>query len=317
MRLLLKKYYSSACAYYLLSDLVTHIIYPLGLINTNSGTAHAGLSLSKSVNYINEVFMDYKHYAGVGQFYGRVAEIGPGDNCGVALMFLADGCDFVDLADRFYSKRNKCVQANIYSSLLANSKLFEHIGNANLEDEDTFSGIKRWYGEEAAAEKFFNLHKRYDFIVSRAVLEHLYDPLLCLKKMTEALNPGGMLLHKVDLSDHGMFSSNFHELKFLEVPDMLYRRMTISSGRPNRILLHQYRSCLEELGIEYTLLVTRLAGIGEIKPHIPYHEIPLNIRKESLKYVHAVRHKFSYSFRNVSDEDLSVRGFFLVGKKSE
>jgi len=63
--------------------------------------------------YIEEVFNDSKRYSGVRRFSGRVAEVGPGDNCGVGLLFLTGGYESVDLVDRFYSKRNSQLSAKL------------------------------------------------------------------------------------------------------------------------------------------------------------------------------------------------------------
>jgi len=147
------------------------------------------------------------------------------------------------------------------------------------------------------------------------VFEHCYDPLSALLKMTDALNLGGMLLHKVDLRDHGMFSKHFHELKFLEIPDWLYPLMTCASGRPNRVLLHRYKQCMAGLPLDTKFLVTHLAGVGDIIPHRIYSDIPLNLRQQAINYIQSVRHKFADSLHNVSDEDLSVAGMFIVARK--
>lgn len=299
-----------------MSDCLISMRYRCGKIDTKSGSAHSSLSVDKSVSYVDEVFSDYKKYSKVLRFGGRVAEVGPGDNCGIGLLFLKDGCASVDLVDRFYSKRNTQSQAVIYQAMWhMNRGLDPFLKDSNLEDEGTFKGIKRWYGAEAAAEEFFIMHTGYDFIVSRAVFEHLYDPLLSIKIMVNALNPGGMLLHKIDLRDHGMFSTAFHELKFLESTDWLHKRMTMASGRPNRFLLHEYRKCLEENSIMFDLLITQLAGVGDIVPHVKYGDIPQLLRQKSINYVQSVRHRFASSFRSVSDEDLSVSGVFIIARK--
>ena len=305
-----------SCMYYLATDLWRCICFKIGIINTESGTVHSSLSMQESLDYINEVFTDYKQYSGITKFHGRVAEIGPGDSCGVGLLFLADGCSSIDLVDRFYSRRDSKAHAQIYRILLesqANLTVFSK--QADLNNENTFPGINRYYGPEAAAECFFSNHKCYDFIVSRAVFEHLYDPLTALTKMAEALKPEGMLLHEVDMRDHGMFSRYFHELKYLEVSDWLYPLMTSASGRPNRILLHLYKQCMEKLDLESRFLVTRLAGVGDINPHRIYSEIPLHLRQQAINYVQSVRHNFATSFHDVSDEDLSVAGLFIVARK--
>jgi hypothetical protein len=96
------------------------------------------------------------------------------------------------------------------------------------------------------------------------VFEHVYDPRLAIARMATALKSGGLLLHKVDFRDHGMFSDRMHELTFFEVPDSLYSLMTRDTGRPNRVLIDTYRKALTELVADHDLLVTRLAGVGDI-----------------------------------------------------
>lgn len=306
----------ASCIYYLATDWLARIRLRMGDINTRSGTTHSGLPLQKSLDYIHEVFADYKRYGGITSFYGRVAELGPGDNCGVGLLFLADGGSSIDLVDRFYSRRDSETHAKIYRALWdQHPSIAPFLEHADLNRENSFSGIKRQYGPEASAERFFCNHTGYDFIVSRAVLEHVYDPIISLTRMAEALNPEGLLLHKVDLRDHAMFSEHFHELKFLEISDQLYPLMTRGSGRPNRVLLHRYKQGMANLSLETKFLVTRLAGVGDIDPHLNYADIPSDLRRQAVDYVQSVRHRFAASVQDVSDEDLSVAGVFLVGRK--
>ena len=305
-----------SCAYYFATNLWINMRYRMGRISTDSGTIHSSLSFQESLDYIYEVFTDYKRYGGITAFYGRIAEVGPGDSCGVGLLFLADGGLSIDLVDRFYSHRDSKTRAKLYRTLLeSHPSLTPLVEQVDFNNEKTFSGINRYYGPEAAAECFFSTHTGYDFIVSRAVFEHLYDPLIALTKMADALNLGGVLLHKVDLRDHGLFSQHFHELKFLEVSDWLYPLMTCAAGRPNRILLHRYKECLTKLHLDTQFLVTRLAGVGDINPHHIYSEIPLDLRRQSISYVQSVRHRFATSLHDVSDEDLSVAGVFLIARK--
>jgi len=312
----IKSSYWLAVLYYLFTDLISRFRIRLGHIDTTSGTVHDSFSVQESVAYVEEVVGDYRRYAGVERFYGRVAEIGPGDNCGAGMLFRHDGCTWVDLVDRFYSRRNMAAQAAIYGALIAaHEGLDATLGSVDLKDEETFGFMKRHYGDSASAEKFFLTHSDYDFIVSRAVFEHLYDPTLALRRMTAALNPGGYLLHKIDLRDHGLFSGSHHELKFLEVPQCLYPWMTSGSGRPNRVLIDSYRGALQTLPLDAKLLITRLAGVGDIEPHQEYDAIPDHQRAKSIRYVQSVRDRFATCFRDVSDEDLSVAGFFLVARK--
>ena len=257
----MKSSYFLTCGYYVLSDVIAEHQFRAGRIETTSGTPHIGQSIEKSIAYIEEVYEDYKTYARVARFGGRVAEVGPGDSRGVGMLFLGEGCEQVDLVDRFYSVRDTSQQARVYRALLAcHPALAARFGQLDLCDENAFTGLCRRYGALASAEEFFFDYGPYDAIVSRAVFEHLYDPERALEGMARALAPGGVLLHKVDLRDHGMFSEAFHELKFLEVPGRLYRRMTRASGKPNRVLIDRYRTAMERAGLACELLVTRLGA---------------------------------------------------------
>jgi SAM-dependent methyltransferase len=316
VRTLIKNSFWGICALIVRDNLQAWWRFRFGDIETDSGMTHAGKSLDSSLRYIEEVYADYKRYSGVSRFYGRIAEVGPGDNCGVALMFLADGCESVELVDRFYSKRSSGQNADIYRALISrHPQLAARLGAADASDEASFKGLFRRYGESASAENFFVQSTGYDSIVSRAVLEHVYDPKNAIRRMATALNPGGMLLHKVDFRDHDMFSKCFHELKFLEVPDWLYPRMTRNNGLPNRVLVHEYRLVLRDVLPDHKILVTRLAAVGDIDPHLPYECISDSLKKKSLAFVRSVRQRFARSMLSVSDEDLSVAGIFVIARK--
>jgi len=74
---------------------------------------------------------------------------------------------------------------------------------------------------------------------------------------------------------------------------------------------------MQKTGLDYTFLITRLTGVGEIKPHVPYRVISDSLRRESLKYVKSVRKHFTASIASISDENLSITGFFLIAKKGK
>ena len=104
------------------------------------------------------------------------------------------------------------------------------------------------------------------------VLEHLFDPIGALRDMAKSLKPGGCLIHRIDLRDHGMFL-NHHPLTYLTINELIYRRMTSESGRPNRILIHRYREWLEESNLDGEIRITRLAGIkNEFKLMVSFND---------------------------------------------
>ncbi|MCT7961877.1 class I SAM-dependent methyltransferase [Laspinema sp. D1] len=307
---------------YLVDDFLAGKRMAAGKIDTITGSKHQSLALEESIDYIEEVLADYKHYGEIEKFYGVIAEVGPGDNAGVALLMRHDGCSRVDLIDRYYSKRNIEQQGKIYTAL--DKKYNLDVFNTGKQwDEKLLSGINWKIGQ--SAEDYFQKvaleqGEIYDFIVSRSVLEHLYNPITGLRHMVDCLKPGGRIFHKIDFRDHGMFTPKHHELTFLEIPQYLYPRMVQNSGRPNRILVHRYKQALEEMKnqglISYKLLVTRLVEVGDIQPHKRYEEIDWVKRQESIRFIEQFKNKFAKEFYHLNSEELSVTGVFLVVTKN-
>ena len=312
VRKLAKKNIAISCLYYLFDDWRTGRQIARGNIETESGARHSLLSTKESTSYIRKVYNDYLAYGRVQKFKGRIAEIGPGDNFGVALLLLTHGAEEVDAIDRFYSRRDHDAQWKIYSELCSE----EGSENPFLGDpgEITLHGLG--YHPGVAAEEFFSSRKEhYDAILSRAVLEHLFDPLGALRDMAESLKPGGSLIHRIDLRDHGMFP-NHHPLTYLTINELIYRRMTSKSGRPNRILIHRYREWLEDSNLNGNIWITRLAGIKKEMAPTSWDEIPVKTKNRALKTVREIRPNLARSFRAVPDEDLAVSGIVVTAKSA-
>lgn len=289
----------------------------LGWIQTRYGT-HRALPLDESVGYIEGVYADYLRYGELQQFHGRVAELGPGDNAGVALLIRKSGAEQVDLIERFGSLLDEHQQRQIYEALSGRHGLEEfRIGPEWHRQE--LRGITWSLG--APAESFMAScpSGTYDFIVSRAVLEHLARPLSVLREMSRALRPGGHLLHEVDLRDHLHFSRGHDELTWLGFPTWLWRAMTSHSGRPNRVLVHRYRRALEHLrraeGIQFQLLVLGLVGGQEVNPPVPFGAIPMAMRASAIEFVESRRRGFASEFREVDASDLAVNSVFIVARR--
>ncbi|MBW4621965.1 MAG: class I SAM-dependent methyltransferase [Cyanosarcina radialis HA8281-LM2] len=308
-------------AAFVADDLIWGLKLATGTIGSDTGATHLNLSESESLSYIEEVFADYKKYGTVDKFYGSVAELGPGDNAGVALLMRKDGCDRVDLIDRFLSHRDSQQQAKIYSALSQQYQLDE-FKTKDEWDEKALAGIDWRVGEPA--EIYFqkcaqNRGGIYDFIISRAVLEHLYNPLDTLRYMVACLKPGGKLLHKIDCRDHGLYTPEHHELTFLEIPTPIYRLMSRNAGRPNRITIDRYRNLLSEMkqsgAIDYSLLVTHLVAVGDILPHQEFDNIDPEQQRQAIAFVDSHRSKFADEFRDVDSRDLAVSGVFLIATK--
>lgn len=308
LRRLVKRSVALTCLYYLVDDRRARWRLARGRLATRSGTRHATLSLDGSLDYIDRVYADYLAYGGVERFSGRVAEIGPGDNFGIALRMLGAGAREVHTVDRYHPLRDDARQARIHRALA------ERHGLGGLLDGGAGGNEIRGLvaHEGAPAETFFRSSGlRFDCIVSRAVLEHLYDPLAALDDMAAALAPGGTMIHRIDFRDHGMFAGH-HPLTFLTVPDAPYRAMTRASGRPNRLLLPAWRDWLGRSPLAGSLRITRLAGVeGELDP-AAWDDIDPGARRAALGMVRTIRPRLAASLAAFPDQDLAVSGCVLV-----
>ncbi len=283
---------------------------------TIAGSTHLESSVDEAVRYILGAFNDYKSLAGVEHFSGNVAEIGPGDSCGVGLLFLADGCERVDLIDRFHSPRDEAHQRKINECLLQYRPEFLSRYLDSEFSEDSFKGLVRHYGRSASAESFFReTSEKYSVVVSRAVFEHLYDPLAALSTSIQALRPGGIMVHGIDCRDHGLFSNHFGDLTFLQFSRFFYAPFKWNGG-PNRVRLSAYRKALNNEPVEYETYPIQLAGVtGSIPLPTRLPDVDPRMLEASKAYVDQVRPRLASPFRDMEDEDLMVQGFFLVARK--
>ena len=311
LRNVVKRSIPLTCLYYVVQDWWAGQRLARGDISTYSGRRHVDLDIETSLAYVEMVYADYLSYAGIERFSGVLGEIGPGDNFGIALLALAGGASEVHAIDRFYSHRDPEQQRRIYQALSKRHNL------AHLFDgepaEETIRGLGYHPGQ--LAETFFRSSGiAFDAIISRAVIEHLYDPIGALNDMVAALNPGGLLIHRIDLRDHGMFARH-HPLTFLTIPGSVYRRMTPNTGRPNRILFPAYRDWLDRADGDGSLRITRLAGVdGEVGPAI-WNDLDVDLRQKAEETLARIRPRLAAPFREMSDQDLAVSGCLMVARK--
>jgi hypothetical protein len=297
-----------------------------GRIETEHGASHKGKSTAESISYINLQFVDYLQYSGLKeeQLRGkRILELGSGDNVGLALRLIAAGASRVVCVDKFYSQRNADQQLAIYKSLresLAESQR-ERFDEAitldsgiKLDEEKlrTVHGLEL----ESAADQLLVDEGKFDLIISRAVIEEIYAPDTIFEATDKLLANDGLVLHKIDLSDYGIFSgAGMHPLTFLTISESVYRLMASDAGIPNRKRVSYYRGKLSELGYDHKIFAASLIGQETLDPH---QELPLTPDRKPerlMNLIDRIRPNLSSGFRNAPDEDLLVDGIFIVGKK--
>jgi len=290
------------------------------------GSTHEFWSLERSVSYIESVYREYLEFAGLGPeaLRGkRILEVGPGDNFGVALKFLAAGAAQVVALDKFYSERNVEQQTRIYQELRHKlspdeARIFDECitldGDIKLNPER----LQYIYGHGIEEADRILEPGSFDFIVSRAVIHNVYDIERGFEAMDRLLAPGGYTLHKIDLSDENMFSSRgMHPLTFLTIPERIYYLMASDSGKPNRKLIGDYREQLVKRDYETKILISKVLGVGALSPHKEQIEQDVDYGNPTLSLINEIRPQLAAPFRDRSDAELATTGIFLIGRKPQ
>jgi len=293
---------------------------------TAYGSTHEFWSLEKSVAYINRVYDEYLQFAGLTPeaLRGmRILEVGPGDNFGVALKFLAAGAAQVVSLDKFYSERNVAQQTRIYQELrkqlpVDEARVFDECIKLNGDIVLNEERLQYIYGHGVEEADQILEPGTFDFIVSRAVLHNVYDIERGFEAMDRLLAPGGYMSHKIDLSDENMFSSRgMHPLTFLTIPERIYYLMASDSGKPNRMLIGDYRAQMQKRGYETKILITKVLGEGPLVPHKEQIEQAVDFGNKTLSLISEIRPKLAAPYRDRSDAELAATGIFLIAKKPQ
>ena len=286
--------------------------------------------ISESIDYINVQFDDYLKYSGlsVEQLKGmRVFELGFGDNVGVALKFIAVGAERAVCLDKYYSKRDLGHQREIYKALRETlddeqKKRFDDAVDLSTGIELNPERVLCIYGTDVEnAEQLFSM-KPFDLAVSRGAIQDIYEPAAALAAMDRILKPGGYQLHKIDLSDQGMFRDNqMNPLTYLTISEPVYKLMAIDSGKPNRKLMSYYGQQMSKLGYDAKLLVTGIIGVGvcgkgDLHPHKEKIELGADYPESTLQMVREIRPNLIPEFSKLSDDELIVDGIFVIAQKS-
>ena len=291
-----------------------------GDIETIHGSTHLNRSITDSLAYIEKQFADYIKYAGLSLQGKRILELGPGDNLGVALKFLAAGASSVVCLDRFYSKRDTAHEREIYKALRERlnpeeQSRFDRAVTLTENVQFNPEKLQSVYGVslEGFADKLAHDHEKFDLILSCAVLEEIYDPDPVFAAMDRLLAPGGNLVHVIDLGDYGMFrNQGMHPLTFLTISEPIYKRMASDSGLPNRKRLRYYVEKMKELGYKSKFFVTSVLPQGRLEPAAEY--APGRFNHDS-NLVAEIRSKLAADFKNLDEEQLLIDGVLLVATK--
>ncbi|MCU1276637.1 MAG: Methyltransferase type 12 [bacterium] len=239
-------------------------------------------------DYLAELAVDASFVRGK-----RVLEYGPGDTLGVALLLYAYGAESVHSIDQFPIHRITPESAAIYRAILdsLDGEARARGERAFREPGDPHSGF-----DPAAIQYRVTPHgvsgrrRAYDLVLSRSVLGLVERLDRTFADIATALAPGGVSIHKVDLSSHGL--DRDRPLDFLTWPEPIYQLMYSHKGRPNRWRVDRYQALAAASGLR----VRRLAPTGRL----------------SEADVAFIRPRIDRAFRDVPPELLSWLGFWLI-----
>lgn len=254
-------------------------------------------------DYFETCFEEYFEQLGVSKpertnyLHGkRILEYGPGDVPGVAMLMVAHGAKQVLCVDRFPLVRMSPKNVQIVKLMLERmpQELRERAEACFRQAGQLQSGFDPWFIDYLVRPSGLSgLENEMDLVFSRAVLEHVNDLPATFCDMYAALKPGGIAIHLVDLKSHGLHRKN--PLDFLCWPAWLWSLMYSEKGVPNRLRVNAYRDAVAQSGLEILALKSTLLA--------------------SPDDVRAVRPELAAPFKDLSEEDLSWLGFWLVCRK--
>jgi len=266
-------------------------------------------------------YLRFAHWSPADVAGKRMIELGPGYTIGVPLLFAADGADRVVGIDKFVPLQEGADFRKLYS------RMREELSREQQRHFDRAIGLEPDLRLNPQVVTYID-HKElpdsvqqlgagtYDIIVSNAVMEEIYDPLPTFLAQDQALRPGGLMVHVIDLRDYGMFSKyGFHPLEFLTIPDWIYRRMVASSGQPNRLLVNSYRDLAAKLGYSSEIYITRVLGQDAELPQPKLALASGDISPEAAQMLHQIRPQLLSRYRTLSDSDLLTQSIVFVGHK--
>ena len=216
-----------------------------------------------------------------GLFSGkRILELGPGDTRAVALLARIEGASSWEGYDAFdiQSRDARYLEA-IYGPLLGRR-------GGGAEERAWLDGCKM----HTSPESLRGGGRRFDVVLSRAVLEHVRDLRGLFRLVADVVEDDAVLVHKIDLRSQGV--EHRHALDFLRFGDRAWRAMSSHVDLPNRERVSAYLELAEGVGLSTAWAkTTHLIEASEAA---------------------RVADELALRFREVAPDELRVLGLWLV-----
>jgi SAM-dependent methyltransferase len=198
-----------------------------------------------------------------------VSEIGCGDCLAAADMMLGLGAKHVHLVE-FIPMIVREQHREALASLIADDTL-PNRGEALAAGDPPRLNPERVTFHEGLLENV-RLPEPVDFLYSFDVLEHVEDLDGFFAYCGEVVRPGGLMMHKFDLSGHGQFEDPMPPLDFQTLPRWLYELAFPKYNRAVGNFADQFLACMEKHGFaDLQVLPIRIAErayLDEIWPEL-------------------------------------------------
>ena len=222
---------------------------------------------------------------------GHVCEIGCGDCLASADLFLNLGARHVSLiehlptvtGDAQRAVLERCSRANGFGGMPL------VLTAAGALDEGRVTKI-------AAYLEDIRESTEYDLMVSFDVLEHVEDVESFFGNCHRMLRAGGRMLHKIDLSGHGVFEDPLPPLDFQTYPDWLYA-----------LIYPKYRRATRRTRDEY---LEAMRGAGFVVEEVGY------LTEAQAPYVEELRPRLRRPLREMSWDQLKALDWFVKARKA-
>ena len=158
-------------------------------------------------------------------------------------------------------------------------------------------------------------HGSFQVIVSRAVLEHVFDVPAAWASMDALLAPGGWMLHKVDFRNHGFYTTR-HPLAYMKVPPSLWGLILSPDPTLNRQRASTYERLAASSGYTARIGVTHLSSrtASSCRRACSGSKAP-RYTAEDVAFVESIRSQLAEPFRSMTTKELLVDGIFLAAQK--
>ncbi|MBN1498504.1 MAG: class I SAM-dependent methyltransferase [Spirochaetes bacterium] len=179
-----------------------------------------------------------------------VLEIGPGNSYINAYNFLHAGARRVILVDKFPRYTDSDRQRSYIKNEIEFFKSRSNTREFPYIDQETGALNPNFIAFIAGDLRSIVFENNVDFIYSIAVLHHVQNLEQYIRRMSEILNPGGMMYHVVDLKDK--FHSFGNPFLFYKYSDFTWEKFCTDSAvtYTNRVRYRDYMDMFERSGFD-------------------------------------------------------------------